>query len=159
MRERLAGAAPVVAGYALLLVALWAAWMRYEPVRVTGGSMRPALVAGDVVVVEREAAVGEGDIALVREPGHDAVLHRVVRLQPDGSVMLKGDANDIGDFSPVPARDIAGRVVRVLPLGRLIDRWRRDSPVRYTGCSIEHSAMTETASTRDAAGQGRAPRL
>lgn len=124
MRKRLAGWISVAAVYGLLAGAGVTGWSYFEPVRVAGGSMEPALFAGDVVLVRRNAAVHDGDIVLVREPGHSAVLHRVLDTARDGSLRLKGDANPVPDLETVRTTYVAGRVARVIPVGALLRRWR-----------------------------------
>ncbi len=109
---------------AVLVVAPLAVW---EPVRVAGGSMEPALYPGDIVLVRRGAAAREGRMVLVREPGRTAVLHRVVRASGGGRWVLRGDANPIEDLNAVDDRFIAGAVDRVLPAGALLARWRSAS--------------------------------
>lgn len=114
----------VVTAYGLVVVALLGLWAVYEPVRVAGGSMYPALVTGDIAFVQRHAQPREGDIVLVRQAGHTPVLHRVLKVQGDGSLRLKGDANPVPDLTDVSSSDVAGPVVRVVPVGALLDRWR-----------------------------------
>lgn len=93
---------------------------------VVSGSMRPTVAPGDAVVVERVApeSIETGDVVTYRTSrGTDGerqfVTHRVVRVldRPDGlAFQTKGDANESPDPRPVPAADIVGRVVLVLPL-------------------------------------------
>jgi len=122
---KLAGPAMALAGYAALTLLCVATLRYFEPVRVTGGSMRPALAAGDLVLVDRAVTPGIGDIALLRVRGHGPVLHRVVGIDEEGRLETKGDANRIADVRPVERRDTRGVVVRVVPVGALLDRWRR----------------------------------
>jgi signal peptidase I len=105
---------------AMLLVAL-SVW---EPVRVGGMSMSPALRAGDLVMVRRHARPRKGDIALVRAVGHGAVLHRVVEVSQDGEVVTRGDANPVDDREPASATEVEGIVTRVIPAGALLRSWR-----------------------------------
>ena len=79
-----AGPAIALAGYAALALLCVATLRHFEPVRVTGGSMQPALAAGDLVLVDRAVTPGIGDIALLRVRGHGPVLHRVVGIDEDG---------------------------------------------------------------------------
>jgi signal peptidase I len=95
----------------------------YGVLWVSGGSMAPALVPGDVVVVAKDAQLRQGDIALLK-PGAGFVLHRVTRIERDGRVWARGDANPVADMNPTLRRDVHGRVVGVLPVGVLLQRWR-----------------------------------
>ena len=74
--------------------------------------------------IDADGWLKTGDIALIREDGHSAVLHRVVAVRRNGTVRTRGDANPIGDFEPVPVRCITGRVIGVVPVGGLVERWR-----------------------------------
>lgn len=86
--------------------------------------MAPALLPGDLALVRREAPIHRGDIVLIRQQGHSAVLHRVARRRGDDAFVTRGDANPVDDLVPVTKADIAGRVVAVIPAGRLIARCR-----------------------------------
>jgi signal peptidase I len=88
---------------------------------VSGGSMRPALSPGDVVVYRRApVAVSTGEVVLLGGRGHEFV-HRVVAIGRDGMLVTRGDANAIADFEPTSTSSVRGRVVGVLPLGRLVE--------------------------------------
>jgi len=110
--------------YVVLGAAAFAGLRVYEPVRVSGGSMYPALRDGDVVFVSSKREPVAGDIALLHAPGHGPVLHRVVERRGDGTLLTKGDANRLPDFAPTPKTAVQGTVVRVLPAGALLERVR-----------------------------------
>lgn len=116
----------MLTGLAYLLVALvtFAVLQAFTPVRVLGGSMRPALTNGDLVLVARQRRPGRGDIVLFRTPGRGPVLHRVTQVAPGGSLRTRGDANQFPDAEPVSAEFVKGTVVAVLPVGTAIERWR-----------------------------------
>ncbi|MHB1137050.1 MAG: signal peptidase I [Coriobacteriia bacterium] len=100
---------------ALVLVALgWSHGMLY----VEGGSMRPSLYPGDLIVYRR---IGHepvrGDLVVFRHEGA-LVVHRVVRIGHDGSLTMRGDANRSTDTSPVDPDDVRGTVLAVVPAGR-----------------------------------------
>ena len=86
--------------------------------------MAPTLSPGDVALVALGRRPIPGDIALIRSPGHEQVLHRVIEIADGGSIRTKGDANAVADFEPVPAGAVAGRCIGVVPLGKLMARWR-----------------------------------
>ena len=102
----------------------WAALQHYRPMRVVGGSMRPALFPGDLVIVDMRSRALRDQIALLRSSRHGLVLHRVVSTASDGSVRTRGDANPIADFDSLPASAVVGPVVLVAPVGGLVERWR-----------------------------------
>ncbi len=112
----------------VLAAAVWTATQHWQPVRVTGGSMQPALSEGDLVLVDKRGRAGSGRIALLESPRHGPVLHRIVSVGPDGSVVTKGDANKVTDFDSLPATSVVGPVVAVVPVGRWIARWRGNAP-------------------------------
>ncbi|NTU71355.1 MAG: hypothetical protein HGB10_06010 [Coriobacteriia bacterium] len=109
---------------ALVLGIVFAARILWLPVRVAGGSMSPALLPGDLAVVDRRASVVSGSIALLRSDRHGLVLHRVLERFPDGAVRTRGDANPVEDFRATPATGVVGPVVLVVPFGVVLQRWR-----------------------------------
>lgn len=109
--------------YLLAMTVAVGGWAIFEPVSVAGESMRPTLRSGDIVLVRRGAPVAVGDIALVREPGRSAVLHRVVS-ENGGVLTLKGDANPVDDFNAVASSWVDGPVIAVVPFGGLREHWR-----------------------------------
>jgi len=135
-----------------LLAAAWSVWL---PVRVLGGSMSPALSPGDLVIVARNARPREGHIVLARSAGRGAVLHRVVAIGDDGLVTTRGDANAVDDAERIRAAEVAGVVVRVIPIGTLLRRWRGVAEVGYhDGSTEQHEATTETTSGEMQSEQG-----
>lgn len=67
---------------------------------VQTGSMEPEISAGDVVLVSRSLDVpGIGDVIAFGDQLHSDrdVLHRVVDIDDAGSLITKGDANDVVD--------------------------------------------------------------
>jgi hypothetical protein len=48
----------------------------------------------------------------------------VIAVDGDGSVRTRGDANRHADAAPADRRKVDGPVVRVVPVGRLLNRWR-----------------------------------
>jgi len=114
-----------LAAFALVAGAAVWAFVTYEPVRVAGGSMEPALRSGDVALVRREALPHPGDIALIAQPGHGPVLHRVIGRDHSGCLRTRGDANALEDFTPTMPEQVRGTVVLVVPVGSLLERWRQ----------------------------------
>jgi len=125
MRQRMFNAAELVIFVLLLVALLWVLGRLYAPVRVGGLSMRPALYVGDIAIVAKRSRPVVGDIVLIASPGHELVLHRVVGFTSNGTVQTMGDANTVPDREPVPAADIAGRTILVVPFGALLERWRQ----------------------------------
>lgn len=118
-----ARAVAVKAGLTALAVVAtaWAASV-FTAVYVGGGSMSPALIPGDLAIVRKGVAgVRTGEIVLVDKPGWPAgVLHRVVAVEVDGMLQLRGDANPVPDLDPVAPGSVHGVVAFVLPTGRAL---------------------------------------
>jgi signal peptidase I len=88
---------------------------------VAGGSMEPALTAGDLLVYRRGAAIEPGDLVLF-EHRDSLVVHRVVSTLRGGRLRTRGDANDTLDAAPVDSDAVRGEVVLVVPSGTLVER-------------------------------------
>jgi signal peptidase len=114
----------IVAGWWLLLVVTLTAWAALpaafglRPVVVISGSMQPAVDPGDVAVIDpAPGAPRPGGMVLVHDPAaqNQLLLHRVVEVRADGTLITRGDANSSADSTPVPASAIVGRVRFVVP--------------------------------------------
>jgi signal peptidase I len=112
---------------------------------VDGGSMRPALQPGDVLLYERRVpVVAAGDVVVFSRSGWPGgVAHRVIEVRPGDLLLTRGDANPVADRDPVPRARLVGRVVAFVPSGRaagsvasVLRRW-------YTDIPIAHKATTE----------------
>jgi signal peptidase I len=96
--------------------------------RAEGGSMHPAIRAGDKLVVQPVALdeLGIGDVALYRN-GRGVTAHRVVAVPGhagQGSLFLmRGDAGGMRD-EPVEPERILGKVVAVESGGPGTALWR-----------------------------------
>jgi hypothetical protein len=94
-------------------------------------SMAPALHTGDIVVTSPVSGpVGPGDVIRFADPVRPQrhILHRVVALAADGTVLTAGDANGSADSAAVPVAGIDGTLrVHVPGLGLPVI-WARDDP-------------------------------
>jgi signal peptidase I len=110
----------------------------YSAVVVTDGSMRPAVLAGDLVILRRRVAgstVAVGDVVGVRSSAGDGLaLRRVVAAQGvDGRLYLqtRADASAAADSDLRAPDQVAGVVVLTLPrLGWLL-RATTTAPASY----------------------------
>lgn len=113
----------------LTLVAALLAWsvlplaVGWTPQVILSGSMEPRIHTGDVVVTKSipEGALAKGQVVTVTDPDHPGRTrtHRVLRRDADGALILRGDANQAADSSPILARDVHGvGVLRVPYVGR-----------------------------------------
>lgn len=95
---------------------------------VASESMKPALRAGDVIIVEPLdiTLVNKSDIITFRDhrdPGK-IVTHRVMEINKGKGLEIttKGDANTNSDSGSVTAKDIIGRLILRIPyFGKLLD--------------------------------------
>jgi signal peptidase I len=117
--------APALAVVVLAAAALWAV----RRVEVQGGSMLPALLPGDHLLVVRALPLRRGDVVAARDPRDTrrALVKRVAALPGEavtcgGEVLQAGDgwvllgdrldeSSDSRSFGPVPRRLLLGRCV------------------------------------------------
>lgn len=102
----------------LILAVSMAAWASvpalwgWEPTTVMSGSMEPSISTGDVVVVRPldPTEYKQNRVVLVDDPDHaDKLrLHRIVESNESGSLVLRGDANNDNDASPVAPAAVHG---------------------------------------------------
>jgi len=153
LRVRDAGAAAPMAWLALAMawlalvggLLLWSvapvAW-GWQPRLVLSGSMQPDLKPGDVVVTSRltdPASLGVGQVLAVRAPdlASGSYLHRLVRLEPGGLVVTRGDANPTDDFPAVPVARVLGQARYVIPIvGRPVLWSRQGNPWPLAGVVV-----------------------
>jgi signal peptidase len=100
---------------------------------VLTGSMVPKIRPGDVVVAQPRSAdqVRPGHVVLVVNPARPdtLLLHRIVRRDPDGSLVTRGDANPSPDSTPVMAAQVRGLGRLKVPYIGLPVIWARDGRV------------------------------
>lgn len=73
-----------------------------------GGSMKPAIAPGSAIDIEPPGTIAIGDVVAVRFHG-SLLVHRVVGVDAQGQLLLKGDACDAPD-GWIPPRAVLGRV-------------------------------------------------
>lgn len=122
--RRLIGALIVV----LLLGICWF-WLRPEAlggsttlVTVTGDSMEPGMVTGDLAVVRKTGDYAPGDVVAFRVPTGDGsrggvVIHRVVDGDAESGYRMRGDNNDFYDPWRPRAEDVTGELLLHVPGG------------------------------------------
>ena len=97
---------------------------------VMSGSMSPTIKTGDVVLLKRLAGPPRvGDIVKVEVPDEararygypPVVIHRIIRLNSDGTIQTKGDARPTPDPFTIRSTSITARVVFDVPAaGRVL---------------------------------------
>jgi signal peptidase I len=112
--------------------------------RVTGWSMLPAVMPGDMLVIERVSsdAVFEGDIVLF---GRDRrfFVHRVITKGQSQTeeLVTRGDAMRTPD-PPVPASDLMGRVSFIVRNGKCLrPSQSRRFPERAVAALVQRSTF------------------
>jgi signal peptidase I len=100
-------------------------------IRMSGGSMRPAIEDGDIITIEpvKDSPIKQGDIILYQTRFDTAVIHRVVRIERAAtgrSILTRGDASMQNDI-PAPLHRILGRVRQVERAGERINVGRPKS--------------------------------
>ena len=89
---------------------------------VLSGSMMPVIRTGDVVLVRTlpaDAPIPMGRVITFPAPASSGttrvVMHRLVGVNPDGSLVTKGDANALPDTSSLARNDIIGQGAILIP--------------------------------------------
>lgn len=92
----------------------------HVPIPVTGTSMCPFLYPGDTAYLSLpDSPLKKGDLVLFTRPAGQYVLHRIVKVNKDGSFLMLGDSQLVKE--PVPGtQQIHARVVQVRRSGKLI---------------------------------------
>lgn len=87
-----------------------------RPTLISGPSMKPALVVGDVAITRDVSPedVEVGDV-IRYQTGDIFVLHRVVEIEESGPYFItRGDANNVND-DPVLPTQLGGKLILVVP--------------------------------------------
>ena len=77
------------------------------------------LSRGDLLFVIKEDNVNVGDVVIFNTPSQPfTIVHRVIRINPDGTLETKGDANSGQNFYEhnIPRQQIIGKVILAVPL-------------------------------------------
>ena len=131
---RWAGHAVGIAGVVVVAALLWPRSLGGATtlVVVRGDSMLPGASDGDLVVAREAAVYAPGDVVVFRvatgRAGRDAhVMHRVLSIGRDGTVVTKGDNRITADGLPTTIGDLVGTRRITVPAGGrvlwLLSRW------------------------------------
>jgi signal peptidase len=100
----------------------------WTPTIIVSGSMEPGISVGDVVFFAPEPVdkVVPGRVLLVKDPDSPGQLlsHRLYERKPDGTLILKGDANASPDTTPVRPENVLGAGRLVIPHVGKVTLWR-----------------------------------
>lgn len=86
------------------------------PTVVLTGSMEPVYYPGDMLMLKRTTIdqLRIGDVVQYQS-GSISIIHRIIAIQGDGSLITQGDNNNAADIEPVKAEQIKGRVLSAVP--------------------------------------------
>ncbi|WP_263091937.1 LamG-like jellyroll fold domain-containing protein [Curtobacterium sp. RIT-PI-V] len=142
--------------WSVLLVAVWAALpaaFGWHVTTVVSDSMAPGVRAGDIVAampVDAEA-VTPGRVLLVDDPDHDdrLRLHRLERIEQDGALRLRGDANAEADRSTVAPTAVHGVGVLRFPGIGLLTVWIRSGAWTSVALTVAVAAVLAALARAD----------
>lgn len=93
-----------------------------EPLIVLSGSMTPVMLPGDTIVVRSVSPndLAVGDVVAFKDPGgkpDTLITHRIISLEEgeERIFQTKGDANKAEDDFKVPASNVVGKLIFVIP--------------------------------------------
>ncbi len=123
-----------LAGLFISLTVVWltlwailpAVGLGWSSVVITSGSMTPSVAAGDVIVAAPHDGhgLGPGTVVVFRDAGRPGlVTHRIVAVNEEGTYQTKGDANRIGDSTPLTPQQVVGVGRIMVPLVGLPALW------------------------------------
>jgi signal peptidase I len=116
----------------LLSLYVWAAApaaLGWKPTTVSSGSMLPRLWVGDIAVSRPlNGPPSLGQVLLYEDPDHPGRLrmHRLVRVDDEGRLVTKGDANPNEDSTPITPDAIRGVGMLRIPFVGLPIVWLRE---------------------------------
>jgi signal peptidase I len=109
----------------------------WSPSVVVTGSMEPSIAPGDIVVTApvEPAELRLGYVIRFKDPSdsHPYLLHRLIKINPDGTLVTKGDANQSEDSTPVPTANVTGVARLRVPLIGLPAVWLRNGQFLQLG--------------------------
>lgn len=96
----------------------------YRSYLVQSGSMEPAIMTGDVIIIQSKGTYFINDVVTFQSSANRLVTHRIVAVEKEGQqnkYSTKGDANRSGDEDIISDSQIIGKVYFVIPrLGYLV---------------------------------------
>jgi signal peptidase len=151
--------AAVTAAVSLFGWTVLPALIGWSPSVVLTGSMLPAIEPGDVVITSPVAdhMLRPGYVIRFQDPSEPDrhLMHRIVRIDPDGTLVTKGDANQSEDSTPVSPAAVTGMArVRVPWVGLPVvwARQRQFAPLGLVSAVFLLAAVLATSSRRPALG-------
>lgn len=90
----------------------------YRSYVVQSGSMEPAIMTGDVIIIQNKDSYFINDVITFKEQEGRLVTHRIVAIDEPATgktYSTKGDANRTGDDNAISKSQIEGKVRLVIP--------------------------------------------
>lgn len=142
--------------WSVLLLALWSslpAALGWHVTTVVSDSMAPGIRTGDVVAampVDQDV-VEAGRVLLVEDPDRQdrLRLHRLERIEQDGALRLRGDANPTADRTAVSPDAVLGVGVLRFPWTGLPGVWVRERSWTSLLLAAAFTAVLVTAARAD----------
>lgn len=157
----------LVAVFVVVILAATATLFGWNANNILTGSMKPSIMPGDSIVFRpvQDGDLVPGTVLSYRATHIDphtleevsiSITHRVLSVNADGSVVMKGDNNDVADSVAVTEADVLGVVVFVIERGERIWMFAALSALallafllRRASTFVE-SSIARTARRRDA---------
>jgi len=95
----------------------------YRSFAVRSGSMEPAIMTGDVIIVKQQTEYYPDDVITFYNGDHELITHRLksIEADPEKKYYTKGDANRSFDDDNISLNQIVGKVTLIIPkLGYLM---------------------------------------
>jgi len=96
----------------------------YRSYLVQSGSMEPAIMTGDIIVIHSQNSYMKNDVITFHGSDNRVVTHRIIEISQNNNnqhFLTKGDANRSEDEDTITQSQIIGKVVLVIPkLGYLV---------------------------------------
>lgn len=149
----------------LSIASVLPAALGWTPTVVLTGSMEPALPVGSVLVSKQASTdqLKPGHVVTVEDPDQPGMLrtHRLVEVKPSGDLILKGDANQADDSTPVSPAAVQGVGALSVPrVGLPVVWWTAGQYGHLVVTAFVLSlAFTLRRADRPPSGDGRPPRL
>lgn len=98
----------------------------YKMIGIKTESMTPAINAGDAVVIDKKCdkdKLKEEDIIAYKNDQGVLVIHRIIKVNSDGTFITKGDYNNVADSLYVNKDQVQGKVKFRIPFIAYPSKW------------------------------------
>lgn len=116
---------PFVIGTIILLLLVFGIGP-YKMIGIKTESMTPAINAGDAVVIDKKCdkdKLKEEDIIAYENDKGILVIHRIIKVNSDGTFITKGDYNNVADTLYVNKDQVQGKVKFRIPFIAYPSKW------------------------------------